>query len=45
MSDEQSDFDEPFDWSTPQPADVEPVVFDDDDLPFDPFTASWVVTS
>jgi hypothetical protein len=40
MSDEHHEFDEPVDSSAPRP-DVELVVFDDDDVPFDPFTPSW----
>jgi hypothetical protein len=39
MSDEHLEFDEPFDW--PPLEHCEPVAFDDDDVPFDPFTPSW----
>jgi hypothetical protein len=41
MSDEHLEFDEPFDVSSAPLCDVEPVVFDDDDVPFDPFTPRW----
>jgi hypothetical protein len=44
MNDEFPELDEPFDWSTRTPPDAEPVVFADDDVPFDPFTPDWVVS-
>jgi hypothetical protein len=39
MSDEHDEFDEPFDVSTASLPDAAWVVFDDADVPFDPFTA------
>ena len=39
MYDSDAELEEPFDWSTVDPG--ERVEFDDDEVPFDPFTPRW----